>query len=200
MPMRQWIATFDSMAGDPVRALRTPTLTSFFYLCTLLANTGTVVFITTVTIIALAWRRRFADALLVFVVVAGGQLLGTLAKNLVVRQRPPASAALISLPGTYAFPSGHALAAVLLYGVLAFLTVRALHSSGARIAVAGCAIALIALVGVSRVYLGVHWPSDVVAAWLLGSAWLAVCCAVYLSQVRWRGSALSGTSAPTGGR
>jgi undecaprenyl-diphosphatase len=177
-----WVSTFDATVGNPVHALRTPPLTAFFYLCTLMANTGTVVFITTAAVVVLAARRKFAEALLVTVVVAVGQALGTLMKNVVVRARPPASQALIPLPDSYAIPSGHALAAVLLYGVLAFLLVRALHGRGARFAVMAAALLLIGRVGVSRIYLGVHWPSDVVAAWILGGVWLSVCVSVYL---RW---------------
>jgi undecaprenyl-diphosphatase len=177
-----WISVFDAGVGDSIHALRTPVLTGFFYLCTLLANTGTVVFVTVVAVVVLALRRRFAEAILVTVVVAGGQTLGTLAKNLLARQRPPIAQALIGPPGGTSFPSGHALAAVLLYGVLAFLLVRALQSRRARVAVTVAAVMVITLVGTSRVYLGVHWPSDVLAAWVLGAAWLSLCATVY---VRW---------------
>jgi undecaprenyl-diphosphatase len=189
-----WVSAFDSAVGDPIHAMRTPALTGFFYLCTLMANTGTIVFLTTAAVVILALRRRFAEALLVFVVVAGGQVLGTLAKYLVSRQRPPASGALIGLPGSYAFPSGHALAAVLLYGVLGFLLVRQMRTQRARVVVAVVATAIIVLVGVSRVYLGVHWPTDVLAAWVLGGAWLALCAWAY---VRWDARRLSGSALPS---
>jgi undecaprenyl-diphosphatase len=180
MLARGWVSAFDAAVGDAVHAMRTPVLTGFFYLCTLMANTGTITFITVAAVVVLVMRRRFAEAVLVTVVVAGGHSLGTLLKNLLIRQRPPATQALISPPGTYAFPSGHALAAVLLYGVLAFLLARAVRTRRARVAVVAGAVVLIGLVGLSRVYLGVHWPSDVVAAWILGGAWLAVCTATYL--------------------
>jgi len=191
-----WVTGFDAAVDAPVYAVRTPVLTSFMYLCTLLANTGTIIFITTAAVLLLAFRRRFAEAVLVVAVVAGGQALGTLAKTVVSRQRPPASTALIALPPSYAFPSGHALAAVLLYGVLAFLAIRALHSRGARATVGVGAVALIALVGLSRVYLGVHWPSDVVAAWFLGVAWLVGCTTVYLLYLRRLGIAASPHEGP----
>ncbi len=98
------------------------------------------------------------------------------------RERPLASGALIPLPGDYSFPSGHSVAGLLLYGVLAFLLVRSLRSRGARIAVIIAAAVLIGSIGLSRVYLGVHWPSDVLGAWLLAGAWLWLCAWVY---VRW---------------
>jgi undecaprenyl-diphosphatase len=194
-----WIAAFDAAVGDPVRAARTPLLTSYFYLCTLLANTITIVALTTAVVIVLAIRRRVAEAVLVVVVVAGGQALSTITKVLVARERPPASGALIPLPGDHSFPSGHSFAGLLLYGVLAFLLVRSLHSRGARIAVIIAAAVLIGSIGLSRVYLGVHWPSDVLGAWVLGGAWLAACCALYL-RVGERGGPIPGTPAPKAGR
>jgi hypothetical protein len=66
-----WVAAFDAAVGGPVHAARTPLLTSYFYLCTLLANTLTIVALTTAAVIVLAVRRRFAEAVLVLVVVAG---------------------------------------------------------------------------------------------------------------------------------
>ncbi len=87
---------------------------------------------------------------------------------------------MIPLPGDYSFPSGHSFAGLLLYGVLAFLLVRSLQSRGARIAVIIAAAVLIGSIGLSRVYLGVHWPSDVLGAWLLAGAWLWLCASVYL--------------------
>jgi undecaprenyl-diphosphatase len=177
-----WVAAFDAAVGDPVHAARTPLLTSYFYLCTLLANTVTIVALTTAVVIVLAIRRRFAEAVLVVAVVAGGQALSTITKVLVARERPLASGALIPLPGDYSFPSGHSVAGLLLYGVFAFLLVRSLQSRGARIAVIIAAAVLIGSIGLSRVYLGVHWPSDVLGAWLLAGAWLSLCAWVYL---RW---------------
>jgi undecaprenyl-diphosphatase len=186
-----WVAAFDAAVGDPVHAVRTPLLTSYFYLCTLLANTVTIVALTTAAVIVLAVRRRFAEAMLVLVVVAGGQALSTITKVLVARGRPPASGALIPLPGDYAFPSGHSFAGLLLYGVLAFLLARSLQSRGARIAVITAAAVLIGSIGLSRVYLGVHWPSDVLGAWLLAGAWLWVCVSVYLRWDRGAGTRLA---------
>ncbi len=167
-----WVAAFDAAVGGPVHAARTPVLTSFFYLCTLLANTGTIVVLTTAAVIVLAsgadsprrcswWSSSQED-----------RRSAPSPRSWSSESRPPASGALIPLPGDHSFPSGHSLAGLLLYGVLAFLLVRSLHSRGARIAVIAAAAVLIGSIGLSRVYLGVHWPSDVVGAWVLaGRGW-----------------------------
>jgi undecaprenyl-diphosphatase len=182
-------ARVDAWAVAFALSVRTPAATSIFYGLTVLANTGVVVALTTATTVYLLVRRRFAEAVLVVVTVGGGQLIGTLLKLVVARSRPPLSGALIGLPPSYAFPSGHALAAVLLYGVVAFLLVRAERLAWQRAVTAALAALLAVAIGASRVYLGVHWPTDVLGSWLLGGAWLSLCIGAYLSWERWRGAA-----------
>jgi undecaprenyl-diphosphatase len=177
-------ASFDRNVARFALAERSPLATPVFYGLTVLANTGVVVTLTTAAAVFLLYRRRIAEAVLVVATVALGQLIGTIVKSVVARPRPPADSALIGLPATYAFPSGHALAAMLLYGVVAFLLIRAQRRAWAKVAIGIAAGLLIAGIGVSRVYLGVHWPTDVAAAWLLGGAWLSLCIGAYLSWKR----------------
>jgi membrane-associated phospholipid phosphatase len=75
----------------------------------------------------------------------------------------------------YGFPSGHTMIATLLYGLLAVLLVRTLRSAPWRRVVVGVAGAVILLVGISRMYLGAHYLSDILAAMAAGVAWLALC-------------------------
>jgi undecaprenyl-diphosphatase len=109
--------------------------------------------------------------------VGGGAVSAQLVKVLVARPRPPlADARLVET--SYSFPSEHATLAVALYGTAAFLLMRAVRPDALR-ALAGSAAALLALaIGVSRVYLGVHYPSDVLAGWALGGAWVALATVV----------------------
>jgi undecaprenyl-diphosphatase len=119
-------------------------------------------------------------------------LFGTLVKIEVARARPPLENMLIPLPAGYSFPSGHALAGVELYGVLAFLLVCELCVAWQKALVIVLAVALAVLIGVSRVYLGVHWPSDVLASWLIGGAWLSLLCGGYVTWERYGASRHSG--------
>jgi undecaprenyl-diphosphatase len=116
---------------------------------------------------ALARRGRVADASLVALAYVGAQLTTHLLKLATDRPRPSFAPA-VALPGSGAFPSGHAATAM---AVLVLVPV--LLRLGRAGVVAGAALAL--AVGLSRIALGVHWTSDVVAGWALGAAWLAGC-------------------------
>lgn len=96
---------------------------------------------------------------------------------LVHRVRPPASDWAMTAGG-YAFPSGHTTAATLAAGFLAWAISRHLPDRRGRFAVWALAVGFAVLVGWTRVWLGVHWPLDVVGGWILGSSWLAGIAAV----------------------
>jgi membrane-associated phospholipid phosphatase len=106
--------------------------------------------------------------------VPGGMLLNVAFKHVFQRARPHFDDPLLTL-STYSFPSGHTASATVLYGLLAcWLAAHARSRRSALLAAAG-AVAAVALVALSRMYLGVHYLSDVLAAAAEGSAWLAVC-------------------------
>lgn len=119
-------------------------------------------------------RRATYWRLAVLVVVPGGMLLNVLLKLAFQRARPSFDDPLLTLT-SYSFPSGHTLNAVLLYGLLASWLVMRHRRAGTRVAIVAGACAMVALVGLSRMILGVHYLSDVLAASAEGCAWLAVC-------------------------
>ena len=121
------------------------------------------------------WRRRAHYWLIVcLIAVPGGMLLNVALKHVFRRARPSFDDPLLSLL-TYSFPSGHTAAATVFYGLLACYLVRRLHGRGARVLVVAGAAAMVCLVALSRMYLGVHYLSDVLAAAAEGAAWLATC-------------------------
>jgi undecaprenyl-diphosphatase len=106
--------------------------------------------------------------------VAGGQALSTLAKAGFDRPRPelvPHGAQVY----TASFPSGHAMMAAVTYLTLGAMVARVQPTRALKAYVLGLAIAVTVAVGVSRVYLGVHWPTDVLAGWTAGAAWALGC-------------------------
>jgi membrane-associated phospholipid phosphatase len=122
----------------------------------------------------LLWRHEWSWAVFGSCAVLGGMGLNTLLKLAFHRERPTLSGFSSALH-SYSFPSGHALAATVIYGVLAAYAVRRVRNAAARTAIVGAAILMIALVAFSRLYLGVHYLSDVLAAMAEGTAWLALC-------------------------
>jgi undecaprenyl-diphosphatase len=121
----------------------------------------------------LAHRREFGWLLALALAVPPGMLLNALLKLMYERARPALDEPLLVLD-TYSFPSGHASAAVLFYGFVAACFVPRLSGWGARTACIAAALLMPVLVGLSRIYLGVHFPSDVLAAMSVALAWLAL--------------------------
>jgi membrane-associated phospholipid phosphatase len=106
--------------------------------------------------------------------VPGGMLVNTIIKELVDRARPTWDDPILTLSST-SFPSGHTAGATLFYGfVAAFLVWNVKGAWGRAVAVAGCA-SMVAVVGFSRIYLGVHYLSDVLAAVSMSLVWLVLC-------------------------
>lgn len=141
---------------------------------TALGSTVVLALITTATIVYLMLIRRPSTALFMFAAVAGGQVLSTLLKLEVDRPRPDLVSHLVS-ETSLSFPSGHAMLSAVTYLTLGSLAARFLPDRRTKIFVFGLAVLVTVLVGTSRVYLGVHWPSDVLAGWCAGFAWAMLC-------------------------
>lgn len=120
-------------------------------------------------LLAVAMRRRRPRALVYLLVCGTGSgVADVLLKLAFARPRPPLALRLVAAGG-YSFPSGHSMSAAAFYGALALIATVELGRT--RWAVAALCVAVAVAVGVSRVYLCVHYPSDVVAGWALGTSW-----------------------------
>ena len=119
-------------------------------------------------------RREHYWLVATIAVVPGGMLLNVLLKYVFHRARPSFDDPLLTL-STYSFPSGHTANAALLYGLMACWVVVHHRTIGTRVAVVAFAVLMVALVGISRMYLGVHYLSDVLAASAEACCWLAIC-------------------------
>lgn len=185
----------DVVTGDPIVRLDArlanwlheqarPSLTEFFEVVTVLGNAVVVIGLALVSVIVLARRGRRRDALLVAVAVTGAEAL-TLAMKLGFRRERPFFPDPLSTESTFSFPSGHAMVSVAVYGVLAFVLVRELASWRVRVVVLVSAAALVLLIGFSRLYLGVHYLSDVLAGFTGGLAWLVLCVLAFAGKEAW---------------
>lgn len=117
--------------------------------------------------------RKFGSAVYVTLSIGLGTLAGHVLKLLYERPRPDLVDHLVDVH-TASFPSGHATMSAVVYLTLAVLIMRLVDGVGARIYVLFVAVFLTLAIGTSRIYLGVHWPSDVVAGWALGAAWASL--------------------------
>jgi undecaprenyl-diphosphatase len=141
---------------------------------TALGSTTVLTLICVGVIVYLLMDGKRGAALLVLVSVAGGSLVTTLAKLAFARPRPDLVAHLVEV-SSYSFPSGHAMSSAVTYLTLAALLARFQKRRRMKAYLLAVGLTLTLTIGVSRVYLGVHWPSDVLAGWALGAAWAMLC-------------------------
>jgi membrane-associated phospholipid phosphatase len=167
------IAGLDAPALRVAKALRSAPGNLVVVAFTNLGGTvGLPVLATSVAILlAVAWRQ-WTPVILMAATAAGALTITVLGKASVGRIRPPELDAVPPFEHSPSFPSGHALNSVALAGIVAYLLIRRQRSARARVATVTVAGGFALLIGLSRVYLGLHWFTDVLVAWTLGLAWL----------------------------
>lgn len=152
---------------------------------TSLGSIPVLALIVAVVIGYLVLARKPGVALLVAISVGGGLLLGHLLKLRFERPRPDLVAHLVDIH-SLSFPSSHAMLSAVTYLTIGALLTRVERRRIVRLYILVVAVGLTLLVGLSRIYLGVHWPSDVLAGWCAGAAWAMGCWVVLaLAQGRW---------------
>lgn len=144
---------------------------------TSLGGTAVLTLITVASAGYLLVAKRAETALFLIFAVAGGAAASTSLKLLFARARPDVVQHLVEVTNA-SFPSGHAMNSAITYLTLGALLARTEKSPAIRIYLIALAILLTLTIGFSRVYLGVHWPSDVIAGWCLGGAWAILCSLV----------------------
>ena len=137
---------------------------------------GTTV-LTIITVLATGYllaARKVSTALFLSGAIISGSIGSTLLKLAFARARPDLVAHLVDVHNS-SFPSGHAMNSAITYLTIGTLLARAERTAAVRIYFLTAAILLTLLIGMSRVYLGVHWPSDVIAGWCVGATWAILC-------------------------
>jgi undecaprenyl-diphosphatase len=173
-------------------AHRTPAMTQAQIGITNLGGAVTLTVLLTATAALVAVRLRSWRPVVLTAIAAGGiQLLVFAIKTFIARPRPLPSGRLVEAGG-FSYPSGHSASAVVCFGMLAWLvcllTTRAQIRATAWLAAGLLTIA----VGLSRAYLGVHYPSDIIGGWILGAAWLATVAAAAYATARRPAKSLPG--------
>lgn len=169
------VAVLDSPALMAGKSVRSPVLDAAV---TAYTNIGGGIGMRVLALAAIAvlglWLRSWTPVILITTAGAGSQLMITAGKQLIGRARPPLTDAVPPYEYTAAFPSGHALGSVVIAGIIAYLVMLRLKTARNRALTAALAVVFALTMGLSRVYLGHHWLTDVLAAWSLGLAWLAL--------------------------
>ena len=161
-------------SADPAQPIGPHWVENVFLNLTSLGSSAILVLVGLLVVGYLLVTGKPGAACLVVAAVAGGELLTNLLKLGFERPRPELVAHLVEVR-TMSFPSGHALNAAATYLTLGALLARFQQRRRVRLYLLMTAILLTMLVGVSRVFLGVHWPTDVLAGWCIGAAWAASC-------------------------
>lgn len=167
------IARLDDVALSAALAARSPALTAALQALSAVGGDVLTPALTLLVMVGLVALRSSFEPLVLIAPAATGSFLLTLAGDrLVDRARPPFVDAIAPYSSSSSFPSGHALNAVTIAGIIAYALVSGRGSPATRRAAAGAAAAYTLVIGLSRVYLGQHWLTDVLAGWALGTAWL----------------------------
>jgi len=165
-------------AADPAVPIGPRWLAEAMIDLTAFGSLPVLLLVTAAAIGYLLLARQVRTALFVLAATGGGLALGALLKLAYGRPRPALVPHLVDVASA-SFPSGHATDSAIVYLTLAALIARGAPERALRLYILGVAILLSLLIGVSRVYLGVHWPSDVVAGWTIGAAWALACSLAY---------------------
>jgi len=164
---------FDSFVLNHVVAMRRPWLNGIAVDLTALGSITLVALISAVVLCVLLLLKDRLAVWQLLLASLGAGVWTAITKDVIERARPENVTHLVQVSG-FSYPSGHSLASASLYVTIAILAGRQLPTTKGRLVLFGIAVAIVALVGTSRIYLGVHYPSDVVSGISLGLAWALV--------------------------
>lgn len=166
------LSGFDIPIITWVQSWESPTWTALAKFCATLGSAKIVILLCILTMIFLYFVLKHRSELIFLIIVCGGSaLLNVLLKAEFVRERPTIHRILEETG--YSFPSGHAMGAFSFYAAVAFLLWRHIPTKWGRVLLILTAAGMILMIGLSRVYAGVHYPSDVLAGYLISGCWLS---------------------------
>jgi undecaprenyl-diphosphatase len=176
--LAQQTNAFDTAIMLAIRGMHNPLLDQAMMGTTFLGD-PTVLFIICIAVGVWLYKyRRRSQANTLAIALVGSLLLQYILKQLFTRERPALWEQFINLRD-YSFPSGHAVMSLVVYGLLGYLLAN--HFPRQQKVITSITILLIFAIGFSRVYLGVHWPTDVIAGYAAGGVWLVAC----ILSLRW---------------
>jgi undecaprenyl-diphosphatase len=182
----QWVLQQTRAPGDPHNPIGPPWLKETGRDLTALGGTPVLLLVTLAVAGFLGMRRQYRALTLLLAAAFGGMLLTNLLKDYYGRPRPPFMSPLMYVAGS-SFPSGHSMMSAVVYLTLGAVLSRMVRGTRLRLYILTVALLMTLLVGISRVYMGVHYPTDVLAGWTAGLIW-AVLCWLVAYHLQRRGS------------
>ena len=176
---------FDEVTRAAVHQFASPVLTTIMRGLSFVGSTLALTIASIAVVVCLAMRKLGREAKLFALTMLGGALLNTILKLAFKRTRPIPFFNL-STPETYSFPSGHSLMSACFFGALAALLTARIKSRRLRIIIWIVATAMFLLIGLSRIYLGVHYTTDVIAGFAAALIWVLMIRFVELELKRRR--------------
>lgn len=177
------ITNFDNKVITYVQSYVNPKLTSIIGVLTEIGSVKIVVIFVFVLGAILFFKKRIALSIFVIGASTAGGVFNLLLKSIIQRERPDILR-IVEASG-YSFPSGHSMGSIIFYGSLAFVIIYFSKSKLTKLLTIVVTTLLVLFIGVSRIYLGVHYPTDVVAGFAFGSAWLLICITTF-RYYEWR--------------
>ena len=158
------LTLFDDKIYQFIISFQNDTLTNIMKVITSLANPLTIVSLCLISLLSLIWKYKASIYLIIVTIIS--TVFNFLIKNIVLRTRPD-HLRLIEETG-YSFPSGHAMGSIAFYGFIIFLLSKSKINKNLKIFLSVIIGITIFLIGISRIYVGVHYPSDIIGGFLLG--------------------------------
>jgi undecaprenyl-diphosphatase len=170
------LSVIDRQALQAIVSIRNPVLTAFFKTITIAADSEFFLLLMPLLIIIFVRNRLFYHITFLLLSLLGSSLLNHLFKILFLRIRP--TDFFIMHETGYSYPSAHAMVSLCFYGMLAYMA-NQLSNRKAAFMIITASVLLVALIGFSRLYLGLHWPSDILGGYTAGSVWLIICISLF---------------------
>lgn len=175
---------FDNDIIGVFEAIETSKLDAIYILITELGSVWFLFSLSVIVTLSLWFKAKDKWTAIFFVIAIGGNgALTWLLKQVYERNRPSINEAIDAIG--FSFPSGHSMGSIVFYGFLIYLVVRSTQKRVVKIVSSIVLIILIFLIGTSRIYLGAHFPSDIIAGFLAGAIWLILCLST-LEWIQWQ--------------
>lgn len=172
--LRNEFSHFDDNFELWVHSFANPVFDLIFNFFTTLGSAWGVTLITAIPFLLLVWRKHYFSASILLLSVLGGLLINFVLKELFQRPRPDLWESTFARPTSFSFPSGHATLSLCMFGALIWIGLHLIKSWRVKITVAIVLAVTILMVGLSRVYFGVHYPTDIIGGYLSGGFWLTL--------------------------